>query len=181
MESYEDVEIWKEIPGYEEFYEASSHGRIKSKQREKMNHTKGVWIENERILSPATNRGGYLAVVLSRFKKNKSFLVHRLVAMAFYGVSDLEVNHKDKNILNNNSWNLEYVTHRENISHKFDKSKTSSKRTGVYFNKHAKKWMACITVNKKSYNLGLFDDEEVAAQRYKDVLEKNGLVNRYRR
>lgn len=177
----ETKEKWKDIPGYEGYYKVSSFGRVKSLAMEKTNHSGGAWIEPARLLQPATNKGGYSVVVLVSCKKSKSFLVHRLVALAFLGKSDLEVNHKDKNTKNNKLSNLEYVTKRENISHKFDKTKTSSKRTGVYFNKQAKKFQACISLAGKNYNLGLFDTEEEAGNEYDRVLAENGITNRYSR
>jgi len=51
----------------------------------------------------------------------KTQLVHRLVALAFLGASDLEVNHIDGNRSNNNALsNLEYVSHAENIRHSYN-------------------------------------------------------------
>jgi len=174
-------ETWKDIPNYEGLYRVSSFGRIKSLQMEKINHTGGVWIEPSRMLKPSENDQGYLNVILVKYKSKKSFLVHRLVALAFFGPSKLEVNHKDKNTKNNRVNNLEYVTKRENISHKFDKTKTSSRRTGVYFNKKAGKFQACISINGKNYNLGLFNSEDEAGDKYDEVCEQNGIKNRYSR
>ena len=47
----------------------------------------------------------------------KAKLVHRLVMEAFVGQSDLQVNHKDFNKINNKLDNLEYTTPKENITH----------------------------------------------------------------
>lgn len=57
-------EIWKDIKGFEGFYQISSLGRVKSLPR---NGT----IKNERILKP-NNVGGYLQVVLNK-KGDKSY------------------------------------------------------------------------------------------------------------
>lgn len=43
--------------------------------------------------------------------------VHKLVAAAFHGISDLIVNHKDCSKLNNRPDNLEYTTVAENTRH----------------------------------------------------------------
>ena len=69
------------------------------------------------------NTDGYLCCTLTLDNnKRKTFKVHRLVA--FYHVEEfkegLEVNHKDGNKENNNSWNLEWVTHSKNIQHAWD-------------------------------------------------------------
>ena len=71
-------------------------------------------------LSGGKNSKGYLCVCLydsSRPSKSKSFLVHRLIACAFLGESNLTVNHIDGNKLNNAPSNLEYCTVAENVRH----------------------------------------------------------------
>lgn len=70
-------------------------------------------------------RDGYLQTMLlgddGRYHTKK---VHRLVCSAFYGKSNLEINHKDGNKLNNHLENLEYCTHSENVQHAFDNGLT---------------------------------------------------------
>lgn len=48
-------------------------------------------------------------------EKKKTIKVHKLVANAFLGKSNLQVDHIDGNKLNNKLNNLEYVTPKENI------------------------------------------------------------------
>ena len=60
---------------------------------------------------------GYLRVSV----KGKDMYVHRLVMLAFYGKSDLTVDHIDGNKENNNLNNLEYVTQAENVKRFHDK------------------------------------------------------------
>ncbi len=68
-------ETWKDIPGFEGRYQASSLGRIKSLN---YRHT-----GKEGILEQRKNRNGYLQVNLCKNGKRKQSLVHRLVAEAF--------------------------------------------------------------------------------------------------
>lgn len=100
----EDIEIWKNIDGYEN-YEVSSFGNIRNKN-------------TGRILK-ASSKGGYYSVGLSNIK-TKSFRVHQLVAKAFLPNPENkpQVNHKDKNGLNNNVSNLEWNSHQENCIHR---------------------------------------------------------------
>jgi hypothetical protein len=60
----------------------------------------------------------YLQVRVPENGHTKNFLIHRLVAEAFLGKSDLEVNHKDLDRSNNNLSNLEYLTKNENLYHR---------------------------------------------------------------
>lgn len=73
-----------------------------------------------KALRPGPNSKGYLTVSLydgSTPKKPKSYLVHRLVAEAYLGKSDLTINHKNGDKRDNRAENLEYMTIAENNRH----------------------------------------------------------------
>jgi hypothetical protein len=73
-----------------------------------------------KVLRGGRNSKGYLTVSLydgSSPKRPKSFLIHRLIAEAFLGPSDLQINHKDGNKQNNRIENLEWVTLQQNVDH----------------------------------------------------------------
>lgn len=101
------MEIWKDIIGYEGYYQVSNLGRIKN-------------INTNRILTGDTNNIGYKRVTLYTPEK-KRFFIHKLVALHFCEgyQEDLVVNHKDGNKLNNCANNLEWVTRSENDLHAF--------------------------------------------------------------
>lgn len=105
-------ENWKPIPGYDDTYIISSFGRIK---RIKSTQGRGSNLE----LRGSKTRFGYQYTKLSRKGEHRSFMVHRLVWLAFCGPvpSGLEINHKDGNKQNNRLDNLECVTHQANIDH----------------------------------------------------------------
>ncbi len=65
------------------------------------------------------NKKGYHFVRLYVDGKDKTYLVHRLVAQLYIPNPDNkpEVNHKDGNKSNNNDWNLEWATGQENVDH----------------------------------------------------------------
>jgi hypothetical protein len=65
-------------------------------------------------------KGGYFHVSLSNEIGRKNCTIHRLVALAFIDNSEnkSDVNHKDKNKLNNNVDNLEWMTRKENNIHR---------------------------------------------------------------
>jgi hypothetical protein len=60
---------------------------------------------------------GYKYITLHIDGKNRGFQVHRLVAAAFIGKSDLQVNHINGNKSDNRVQNLEYVTGKQNQQH----------------------------------------------------------------
>lgn len=110
------MENWKDIPGYEGRYQASSLGQIRSLDR-RVNIGKGYTrMMRGRILRPAANKyNPHLYVVLG--KGSAGSPVHQLVARAFHGLPQegQEVRHLDGNPLNNRADNLAYGTRTENI------------------------------------------------------------------
>lgn len=115
-------EEWRDIIGYEGWYQVSSEGRIKSVDR-LVRHRKGFVKLPEKILNPSRHYAGYLIISLYKNRQRKACFVHRLVAGAFIENSDAnvkrEVNHKDKDRTNNRTANLEWVSPAENAQHAY--------------------------------------------------------------
>lgn len=109
------VEKWKPIKGYEDKYEVSNLGRIKSL----LFKNNKVQKKRDKILSIHNNGHNYLTVGLNSNNKTKKYYVHRLVAEAFIPNPSnyKEVNHKDENSLNNNVNNLEWCTSKYNANY----------------------------------------------------------------
>lgn len=107
------TEEWRDIPGYEGLYQASSLGRIKR-------IAGSPRCPHDRVLAHMSHRG-YSQVALSKDGKPLTQQVHKLVCAAFLGASGgLHVNHKDGNPANNRIDNLEYVTPSENTQHAYN-------------------------------------------------------------
>lgn len=105
------TEIWKDIKDYEGLYQVSNLGRVKSLN---YRHT-----GRERVMEPSKHKVGYLLVSLCKDGKQKTFLIHRLVAEDFIPNPENkpEVNHKSENKQDNRVENLEWVWHKDNCNH----------------------------------------------------------------
>ena len=164
------VEVWKDIPEYEGLYQVSNLGNVRSLDRVSSigRKLKGKTLKNGLCGS------GYCVVSLFKNGKSKTKTIHKLVSIAFLNHTpcgfELVVNHIDRNRVNNNLYNLEIITQRENSNKKHIKS--SSKYTGVSWNKKSKKWESRIVINRRKKNLGSFTDEKEAAKVYQNKLNK---------
>jgi hypothetical protein len=98
-------EQWKQIQDFPN-YNISSFGNVKNNLTDK-------------LLKPCL-KSGYYHISLTNNKIRKIFKIHRLVASEFLDNPDnkSDVNHKDKNKLNNSINNLEWMTRKENNQHK---------------------------------------------------------------
>lgn len=115
-----NIEIWKDIKGYEGLYQVSNFGRVKSLERTVNNYPRGTRRLPEKIRLGVVNKSlGYRMLALAKDGKPKSFFVHRLVADAFLENPDSlpMVNHKDEDKTNNNVNNLEWCTAKYNMSY----------------------------------------------------------------
>jgi hypothetical protein len=118
----ETEEIWKPVVGYEDLYDVSNLGRVKSLGREMDRKSKGVYFSDDRILKPFTSNNRRVRVRLSKKGKQMNYNIHRLVAFAFipnpdYIKDKLEINHIDGDPTNNKVSNLEWVTRSQNSMH----------------------------------------------------------------
>jgi hypothetical protein len=114
-----DLEIWKDIPGYEGLYRISNMGRIFS-------------IRNGKIRKDVRSGHGYRAIQLSDSSHRKHrFYVHRLVAITFLGIPEdasYEVNHINLIKTDNRIANLEWVSRKDNYKHGYINGRTDFRR-----------------------------------------------------
>jgi hypothetical protein len=121
------LEQWVDIIGFENLYQVSNFGRVRS-----VTHTQYYTDKNGKqyarvrkgtILKPAPmtkkNGKGYMGVTLYKNGKHPTVTVHRLVAQHFIPNPDNlpQINHKDENPLNNHVDNLEWCTCSYNINY----------------------------------------------------------------
>lgn len=113
-------ELWKDIPGYEGIYQASTYGRIRSIDRS-IKQGNGIRKLYGKIISQYKGRGGYMRLLLHNGRP-KNHRVHRLIAITFVKnpYNKYDVNHKNGIKTDNRPENLEFVTKSENTRHLFD-------------------------------------------------------------
>ena len=77
------MEIWRDVVGFEPYYEVSNQGRVRSKERRYLNDSGRLIIKHSKYLKPFGDT--YLRVGLKYPGDDKVYkmLVHRLVAEAF--------------------------------------------------------------------------------------------------
>lgn len=103
-------EEWRKV-AVNDIYSVSNLGRVRNDK-------------TGRILKQKTEKDGYFEVTLHRKAKQKTYRVHRLVALAFIPQLDKnrnEVDHIDYNKKNNRVDNLRWLTTQENLEHSRDR------------------------------------------------------------
>lgn len=104
------MENWKDCPDYEDCYEVSDHGNVRRK-------IGGMGAKQGKVLQQKMYKTSrYYHICLSKNNKPKTYTVHRLVAKAFLLNPDNlpEVDHIDRNKLNNHISNLRWVSKSKN-------------------------------------------------------------------
>lgn len=124
-------EVWKLIIGYEQLYEVSSLGRIKSLSKQRKLPTGELYVTKEKIINFHVDiKRGYCQLELSNGIKGVNRKIHRLVALSFIENPNNypQVNHIDGNKNNNCVENLEWCNNSMNQIHAYKLGLRNSKQ-----------------------------------------------------
>ena len=128
--------MWKDVPGFEDLYEISDTGIVRSKDRTRTDTLGRVRSWKGRVLNPDIAPNGYYRVSLADGPRKSQKYLHRLLAELFIPNPDNlpQVNHKDGNKLNCSLDNLEWVSVQDNIIHAYQHGLINHVRGKRHFN-----------------------------------------------
>ena len=115
------------------------------------------------------NLKGYLMINIDY----EDIRISRLIAFCYLGLSSLkhtieEIDHIDRNRINNNVDNLRIVSHQHNLWNKEYK--------GYCYRPNRNKYFSRIAVNGKQINIGYFKTEEEARKAYLTAKAKYHII-----
>lgn len=137
-------------------------------------------LRNGHLLKGSKNKSGYLKVNLKNPDGYRGFQVSRLVLMTFNPVhnqDELECDHKDRNILNNNLDNLRWVNKNQNQQNKsvHKNNKLQVKHISYSEDNRSCRYVVQICINgirhKKSFNTSEYTLEDAIKYRDKYIKE----------
>lgn len=115
-------------------------------------------------------QGGFYAIRNSPWITGKHYQIrmHRQILGLERG-DKRQGDHRDHNTLDNRRSNIRICTPLQNTRNQKSRKNSTSKYKGVNWNKKCKKWMAQIRITGKIKHLGVFNNEETAAEAYVKV------------
>lgn len=148
-------EIWKDIEGYEG-YQVSSYGRVKNKRGKITFGVKG-------------DKDGYLRITLTKNNIQKTYKVHRLVAIAFIPNPDNKpfIDHINTEKTDNRVENLRWCTSKENNNNPITKIKMGKAKKGFKHTDECKKRMS--EIQKQIWLNYTTEQKEKMSQKLSDI------------
>lgn len=120
MEKYNtEKEVWKDVEGYEGYYQVSNLGRVRSLDRTVKQQEGFTQNIKGNIKDITPRKDGYIQITLYKNNKGERHYIHRLVAKAFIrNPKGFEIiNHIDEKPSNNYYKNLEWCDHQYNLTY----------------------------------------------------------------
>lgn len=134
-----EAEIWKDVVGFEGYYQVSNFGSVRGVDRYTRNRRCEKYLRKGRDIVAYPNKMGYMVFTSSMNHTQKMLSVHRLVATAFIPNPENKpcVNHINGIKSDNRVVNLEWCTYTENALHAYETGLRHSSMTGKSGSKSA--------------------------------------------
>jgi len=149
---------YKQVEGYSD-YIIFKTGKIFSKKR-------------NRFLEPWDTKKSGFRIMLYKNKKGKFLFLHRLLGIAFIPnpLNLKEIDHIDRNNLNNDLSNLRWVNRSENS---LNRGLQKNNKLGLRFiHKHTNRNLFVVHIPRLNYNKNFKTEEEA-------ILQRNCLLDYY--
>lgn len=162
-------EEWRDIKGYEGYYQVSNMGRVCALPRQVYDKNGRIKRLRFRILATKLSSGAYPRAGLSKDNIVNICMVHTLVANAFLPApssSSYVIDHINRRRDDNRAENLRWVSVSENYANSEYARLQSSRFRGVTLDKKCERWVAQIGFNRSIHRLGRFKSEIDAARAY---------------
>ena len=129
------------------------------------------WLNNYNWFYMSAQRDSGYAMRNYRKENGKQSLMtmHELL---IYRFPDMEIDHKDRNKLNNQKANLRSVTRSQNQRNKGLTKNNTSGYKGVHWNKSRNTWVATVALNGRPVYLGSFTNKKDAIEARKEGVLK---------
>lgn len=183
-------EEWTPLPGWEEYYEVSDQGKVRSKDRKTTDRIGRVSIRKGRELKQTTNHKGYRIVRLSLSGKKTHKRVSRLVLETFVGPcpEGMVACHNDgvktNNYLSNLRWDTPSENNKDKVRHGtcHESRKTHCPRGHEFVPENIAPWhrkgrtcLACARARAYCKKNGTMDSfEKYADQYFEKIMKKEG-------
>lgn len=149
-------EVWKDIIDYEDYYQVSNYGNIKSKNRIVFDNN-GIRLRQNKAKIMRFRLGVYKMIGLNKNHIQNQFLVHRLVAKHFVPNPEnkSDVNHLDGDKYNNYYLNLRWDTSGDNQKHAYEIGLKKPTWINKKLSDETKRRMSESKKGKPAHNKGL--------------------------
>jgi hypothetical protein len=171
-------EVWKDIRGYEKYYQISNLGRIRRKERKVVYKDGRKYHYKTKLLGIRKIKNGYKTTDLTVDNKVKTVYIHRLLAENF--IANHKglpcINHINGNKTDNRLENLEWCSYGHNLQHAYDNNLRKKNKRILQFtldDKFVKEWNS---MNKAQKELKLFHIKDVCDGKRKKC---GGYIWRY--
>lgn len=129
-----------------------------------------------------TDKDGYKITGVSKNGEQTSIRMHRLIYWMYHPLTkfDLQVDHIDRNVDNNDVRNLRLATPSQQQINRNKFKTANQKYVNVNYHKPSNKWRVRLSHDNKRITIGSYNTEREGAIAYNNYIINNNLNNGFR-